>query len=134
MKTRINIMAVVFCLYLAAVAVLCFAHADKVPDMSDKWWGIPSDKAAHFLMFLPFTPLSYMTFRRKNGSFWRKMLVLTTMLLIGAMIAFLTEIVQDRLSSRSYETKDLLADGIGLITGYAAIASGLLIKKSRKTY
>lgn len=134
MKTRINIMAIAFTMYLTAVAVLCFMHGNSLPDMADTWWGIPADKAAHFLMFLPFTPLSYMTFRRKGSAFRTKIMILTLMLAIGSGLAYTTEIIQERLSYRSYETKDLISDGLGLATGYIVIALGLIIKKTRNTY
>ena len=132
MRIRINIMSIAFCMYLAAVAVLCFMHGDSMPDMSGTWFGLQKDKVAHFLMFLPFTPLSYLTFRKKSSPIWTKILVLTLMLLIGAALAYSTEIIQERLKYRSYETSDLMSDGIGLAAGYTTIIIGLIIKKSRK--
>lgn len=132
MKVRINIMSIAFCIYLAAVAVLCFMQGDSMPDMSGTWFGFPKDKVAHFLMFLPFTPLSYLTFRSKSSSFWIKIMILTLMLAIGAGLAYSTEIIQERLKYRSYQTTDLIADGLGLSIGYVVIVSGLIIKKSRK--
>lgn len=132
MKVRINIMSIAFCIYLAAVAVLCFMHGDSMPDMTGTWFGFEKDKVAHTLMFLPFTPLSYLTFRRKSSSFWIKILILTLMLTIGAGLAYSTEIIQERLKYRSYETQDLIADGIGLSIGYVVITIGLIFKKSRK--
>lgn len=117
---------------MAAVAVLCFMQGDSVPDMSGTWLGLPKDKVAHFLMFLPFTPLSYLTFRNKRSSFWTKILILTLMFIIGSGIAYSTEIIQERLKSRSYETADLMSDVLGLTVGYVVIASRLISKKFRK--
>ena len=132
MRVRINIMSIAFCIYLAAVAVLCFMQGDSMPDMTGTWFGLPKDKVAHLLMFLPFTPLSYMTFRRKTSSFWTKILILSIMLTIGASLAYATELIQEKLKYRSYETKDLMCDGIGLAVGSLVIAIGLIFKKSRK--
>ena len=133
MKIRINIFAIVFCIYMAAVAMLCFMHGDRLPDMSGTWFGLPSDKVAHFLMFLPFTPLAYLTFRRKRSSLWTKMVVLTLMLVIGGGLAYGTEIIQERLSYRTYEATDLIVDCIGLAAGYAVVALKIIIfKNSRK--
>ena len=133
MKIRINIFAIVFCIYMAAVAMLCFMHGDGLPDMSKTWFGLPSDKVAHFLMFLPFTPLAYLTFRRKRSSLWTKMAVLTLMLVIGGGLAYGTEIIQERLSYRTYEATDLIVDCIGLAAGYAVVALKIIIfKNSRK--
>ena len=132
MKIRVNIMSIAFCIYLAAVALLCFMQGDSVPDMSGTCLGLPKDKIAHCLMFLPFTPLSYLTFRNKHSSFLKKLLILTLMFLIGVGIAYSTEVIQERLKYRAYETKDLMSDGVGLAIGYVIIATRLIIKKSRK--
>lgn len=133
MRLRINIMSVAFFLYLAAIAVMCFINGDSIPDMADTWWGLPSDKVAHFLMFLPFTPLSYLAFRNKESSFGIKLLILSIMLIIGCGLAYLTEIIQERLSYRTYDLNDWVSDGIGLVTGFTIIAFGLIIKKIRKS-
>lgn len=125
-------MALAFCAYLAALATLCFMRGDTMPDVSVVWWGIPADKAAHFLMFIPFVPLSYLTFRNKRSSFCKKTMLLTCMLAIGSALAYLTEIIQGSLKYRSYEVMDLQYDGYGLLLGFLIIAIGILIKKLRK--
>ena len=53
---------ILFFLYLAAVAFLCFMHVDKLPDVQKFIFGIPTDKIAHFLMFLPFPILAYLAY------------------------------------------------------------------------
>lgn len=134
MKIRINIFAVFFCIYIAAVAMLCFMHGDNLPDMSTTWFGLPSDKVAHFLMFLPFTPLAYLTFRRKGASLCTKLIILTLMLTIGSALAYMTEIIQEKLSYRTYETTDLYMDCTGLIAGFTVVALKIIIKTSRKRH
>ena len=132
MKVRINIMALAFIAYLMVLGALCFMRSNTLPDVSVVWWGIPADKAAHFLMFVPFTPLSYLTFRKKRSQFWKKVLLLTCMAAIGFAFAFLTEVIQGRLKYRAYEIEDFHFDGYGLALGYLIVAIALLIKKSRK--
>ncbi len=112
--------------------MLCFMHGDSMPDISGTWLGLPADKVAHFIMFVPFMPLSYLTFSKDQSSFGTKFTVLTILLAIGLGLAYCTEIIQERLKFRSYESKDLLFDGLGLSSGYIIIALGLIIKKSRK--
>ena len=132
MKVRINIMALAFIAYLMALGALCFMRGDTMPDVSVVWWGIPADKVAHFLMFVPFTPLAYLTFRKKKSQFWKKGLLLTCLAAIGFALAYLTEIIQGRLKYRAYEVEDFHFDGYGLALGYLIVAIALLIKKSRK--
>ena len=40
--------------------MLCFTSSDKLPDIQKTIFGFPTDKVAHFLMFLPFPILFYM--------------------------------------------------------------------------
>lgn len=125
-------MPLIFCLYLAGVALLCFLHEEDLPRISDTIFGMPADKAAHLIMFLPFLPLSYFAFRRKKDSKFVKLIILTGLLTMGAGTAYLTEAIQERLGYRSFDTKDLKMDYFALVVSYVLIAIGILMKKSRK--
>ena len=107
----------IFCLYIAAVAYLCFARPDDMPQLPQLWLGLPADKVGHFLMFMPFPLLGYLTFEVKGMSVGRKLFLIAILIVFGAGMALGTEYVQARLEYRSSENSDLLADGIGLITG-----------------
>lgn len=129
---RTNIMAIAFCLYLVTVASLCFLHGDDIPRVTGTWFGMPADKVAHFLMFLPFLPLSFLAIRNKNRQFLASMLILSVLAVIGCGTAYLTEIIQDKLTYRSYDIKDFMSDCGGLAAGYILITLWLTIKHSIK--
>ena len=122
---------VLFCLYLGAVAVLCFAHGDQLPDLPSTWFGIPSDKVAHALMFMPFPILSYQAFRPKRAENIWKAVTLTIFTFTGAGVASATEKIQSMLAYRSYELQDLIADCIGLTAG-AVICAAIIFINSKK--
>lgn len=117
MKHSRIISVFIFCLYIAAVAYLCFARPDDMPQLPQLWLGLPADKVGHFLMFTPFPLLGYLTFEVKEMSVGRKLFLIAILIVFGAGMALGTEYIQARLEYRSAENSNLLADVIGLITG-----------------
>ena len=117
MKHSRIISVFIFCLYIAAVAYLCFARPDDMPQLPQLWLGLPADKVGHFLMFTPFPLLGYLTFEVNEMSVGRKLFLIAILIVFGAGMALGTEYIQARLEYRSAENSDLLADVIGLITG-----------------
>ena len=107
MTTPKTILArILFFLYLAAIAFLCFMHVDKLPDVEKFLFGIPADKLAHFLMFLPFPILA--------NRFWSAVLFAAATFIIGALLAYGTEYVQGKLPYRSMDINDFKADALAL--------------------
>ena len=103
MTTPKTILArILFFLYLAAIAFLCFMHVDKLPDVDKFLFGIPADKLAHFLMFLPFPILAYLAYDHLTNRFW------------SAVLAYGTEYVQGKLPYRSMDINDFKADALAL--------------------
>ena len=128
-KYIINILAAIaFCIYLAAIGALCFMNADDLPSISETWFGLPADKVAHFMMFCPFIPLSFLTFSRRRATIGKDIILLTALIFIGGLTAYATEFLQDKLSYRSYDIKDMISDCIGLSAGYAVTIIWLIIK------
>jgi VanZ family protein len=117
MKYRKQISLVLFCLYIAAVAFLCFTQGEQLPELPKTWFGLPSDKVAHALMFFPFTILGYLSFTSEENSTLRKVIMLATLIAIGSGMAYATESIQRMLGYRAYEISDMKADMIGLGTG-----------------
>ena len=117
MKYRKLISLVLFCLYLAAVAFLCFTQGEHLPELPKIWFGIPSDKIAHALMFCPFTVLGYLSFTSEDSKTFRKVLVLAILIAVGCCMAYATESIQRFLGYRAYEISDIKADLIGLSMG-----------------
>ena len=136
MKARIiNIlMGLTFCLYLASIALLCFMHGEELPNMSGTWFGLPSDKVAHFVMYFPFIPVAFFTFSTHKETIRRSMILLVILAVIGGATAYATEMIQQKMSYRTYDLKDFIADSIGLAGGYMVITTWLLIKHCRKRH
>ena len=113
-STKTILARILFILYLAAIAFLCFMHADKLPEMQKTLLGIPTDKVAHFLMFLPFPILAFLAYDHVTNKFWSAVLFAVLTFAVGAGIAWLTEYVQGMLPYRSREIADLKADLLAL--------------------
>ena len=122
MRIRRIIFLLLFCLYIAAVAYLCFARPDEVPSLPETWFGLPADKVAHFLMFLPFPFLGYIAFEGNGMNWWKKALLMIGLLTIGFALALGTEQVQALLEYRSYS---------GLLSGCIITTIYLLIRRKK---
>lgn len=117
MKYRKQISIVLFCIYIATVAFLCFTQGEQLPELPKTWFGLPSDKVAHALMFLPFTILGYLSFTSEDDRTVKKVTVLAILIALGCGTAYATESIQRILGYRAYETSDIKADTIGLCIG-----------------
>lgn len=105
---------ILFILYLAAVAFICFMRPDRLPDIQKNIFGIPADKVAHFLMFFPFPILAFLSFAKPKKKFWKAALFSFLTLLAGSAVAVLTEYVQGLLPYRSKDFSDFKADFLAL--------------------
>lgn len=128
MTTRRIIYIIVLCLYIAAVAFLCFAKPEDMPQMPSLWFGLPADKVGHFLMFMPFPILAFLTFETEGMTVGRKILLLAVLMTVGAGLAMGTEHIQAQLAYRAAETGDFYADAAGLAIGGAAVLLFILRK------
>lgn len=118
---------ILFGVYLAIVAWICFSSGRTVPELPATLWGIPTDKCIHFLMFLPFPVLGTVAFEFKSR--WRALSVTTFTALV---IAFAFELLQSRITEdRVSDPADLNANILGITAGlFIMIVAGLL--RSRK--
>ena len=126
-----KIFLVLFLIYLGMIAWCCFGHFESLPDVKKDFFGIPTDKVVHFVMFLPFVILGYPSFRSLGKSRGRKVLIFMSVLLAGALIAGATEVGQSLTDYRSGDPMDLLADMAGLVTGAVLTLIATLINKRR---
>ncbi len=108
---------IIFVLYITAIGVLCFAKFPGGVELPKSLLGIPLDKWAHFLMFLPFCLFLYWAFDWKVRRGWRKSALAIGFFFIGAGIAYSTEIIQGLIPYRDRDPGDLIADSIGLAIG-----------------
>ena len=116
MTTPKTILArILFFLYLAVVAFLCFMHVDKLPDVQKFIFGIPTDKVAHFLMFLPFPILAYLAYDHLTNKLSHAALFAFATLVLGALLAYGTEYIQGKLPYRSMDMNDFKADLLALV-------------------
>lgn len=121
----------VFCIYIAAVAFLCFAKPEELPEMPQLWFGIPADKVGHFLMFMPFPVLAFLTFETEGMAVGRQLLLLAVLMAVGAGLAIGTEHIQAQLAYRAAETEDFYADAAGLICGGLCTLAFVILRRSR---
>ena len=112
MKKAGRIFPIVFALYVCAVLFCCFWRFESLPEAGRSFLGIPADKVAHFIMFLPWAVLAWLAFSKKN---------LAAIFLLGCVFAALTEAGQSLTTYREGDTLDLLADILGLAAGSLAI-------------
>lgn len=131
MKMR-HISALALCVYIAAVAALCFMKPSSLPQVEMDFFGIPMDKVVHFLMFAPFPILAYMTFWPADAGKIRRLAVLLVIIAFGAGMAVATERIQAMTGYRSGEIKDFAADMAGILSGAAVTALYILLKTERK--
>ncbi len=93
MKRRIFYI-LAFCVYIAAILVLCLMKPDDLPQPEIYLFGLPVDKVVHFLMFLPFPVLVYMMFFEETRKKWQELLILAGGMALGLCAAFGTEFLQ----------------------------------------
>lgn len=129
---KINRMVILFMLYMTALGLLCFLHGDSLPNITGTWFGFRADNVAHAAMFLPFVPLAFLSISIRKTNFLKEMLLLIFVTVVGACIAYATELIQGQLKYRSYELKDFMADCVGLAGGFIFITVCLIIWHSIK--
>lgn len=122
---------ILFVVYLAAVAFLCFGHFSSSQDMPKDLWGIPTDKVVHFLMFFPFPLLACLAFGGYRGKPGSAVLKTAAAFLAGCAFAAGTEWVQTHLSYRSGDPVDFQADALALLIS-SVIVLILVFVKNRK--
>ena len=119
-----KIFRILLVLYMISILVLCFANLSSLPDVSNTIFGIEIDKIAHFLMFLPFPALFFLSFEGKAAA------LIGAGVLAGLSVAGTTEWVQSFLTYRSMDLADFFADTAGLLSG--ALLTGAAVAIFRK--
>ena len=123
----------VFCIYLTAVALLCFLRPSSLPEVDIKTFlGIPIDKCLHFLMFLPFPILSGLVFIDKESGLLSGIAIMAVLAVVGSGLAYGTELIQAHTGYRAYEIGDFIADAIGICAGTAAFLSYTITTRLKK--
>ena len=109
---------ILFAVYIIAVLVLCFGNFESTQEIPREFLGIPMDKIAHFLMFLPLPFLAFFAFDSYTEKFWSSVLWTSVTFVAGCLFAAATEIGQALLTSyRSGDPTDFRADLIAIALG-----------------
>lgn len=114
MKSRVLLSRILFVLYLAAIAFLCLTSSNSLPQLKTSFLGLPTDKVAHFLMFLPFPILFYLSSEWKADKFWKALLYTLLIFVVGCGVAAGTEYLQKLTPTRVADKADFMADAIAL--------------------
>jgi len=130
-KRHISLIA--FCVYIAAVAYICFSKPEALPDFRPDLFGIPFDKIVHFLMFTPYPPLAYLAFRPSDEKKWLHLAILTVIFFTGTGLAMGTEKLQGFSEYRSFEMEDFYADVLGMEFSTLITAIFIIFKKKTES-
>ena len=114
-------------LYISAVAYLCFANFNSLPDVPRKFLGLEMDKIVHFCMFFPFPAMGFLAYGKKTESKAGSVALMITICSLGCIFAGLTELIQGMMPYRTEDIRDYRADVMAialssLITLFADIA------------
>ena len=134
MKGHLRILYIIaFCIYLAAVGVLCFIRPSSLPEMEIKTFlGLPIDKVLHFLMFLPYPVLSGLAFINREQKLSAVISIMLILAITGTGVAYGTEMIQAQTGYRSYEIADFHADMTGIAAGIILAASYIAYTRLKK--
>lgn len=103
-----------------------------MPDIERFFFGIPTDKVVHFLMFTPFTVLAGLAFIKDTGRFFETFVTLTVILIAGIGTAYGTERLQAATGYRSYDLTDFYADLYGLCFGAIITLIYILLRNKKR--
>lgn len=134
MKGHLRILYIAaFCIYLAAVGVLCFIRPSSLPEMEIMTFlGLPIDKVLHFLMFLPYPVLSGLVFINREQKLSAVISIMLILAITGTGVAYGTEMIQAQTGYRSYEIADFHADMTGIAAGIILAASYIAYTRLKK--
>lgn len=85
-------------------------------DVHSEYSGI--DKVAHFIMFIPFTFLMIVGFRKQTVYRLTRLYAVKKAIVIGISFGLLIEVIQFFLPYRGIEFVDIVADVCGVFMGY----------------
>lgn len=130
-KRQLLFSRIILALYLVTVLAVCFANIKTPPSIQKTLFGIPTDKIAHFCMFLPMPLLAFFAFDRYTEKVWTSLLFTGLTFAVGVGLAAMTEWLQSMLPYRSGEQKDFIADVIALAVS-SVIVIVLDVSKMKK--
>ena len=130
-KKRITLIRICFAAFLAALVYLCFHSFSSLPVVRADFFGIPTDKLVHFVMFLPFPLLMFLSMRVDTSSKARTFLFIALSFILGCATGAATEFIQGITPSRTPDIKDFYADILGCLVS-ASISCLIFIRNGKK--
>lgn len=118
-----------FCIYIAAVLLLCLMKPSDLPQHDIMIFGIPADKFAHFIMFLPYPVLVYLMFFDRDRSRLWDLCILAACIVMGIATAIGTEQLQAMTQYRTPDINDVYADMKGMVPGCIGVLIYIATKK-----
>lgn len=94
--------------------------------------GIPLDKIVHFLMFLPFPTLVWLSLS-PSVKWTRSWFVQLAILLVGLVLASLTEYLQLLTKYRQFELWDLITNYLAIVVGTIVVIIIYLFSRGGRT-
>lgn len=129
-----KIFKLLFVLYLAALCFCCFWNFSGGLDLGGEWFGIHKDKVIHFVMFLPFPVISYLSLPHVGDTPLKFLRFCILDFIAGVMLGAAIELLQGVEGFRSADVKDLFADCCGLAAAVFCLQFfEAFIKKRRKS-
>ena len=113
------------CLYLCLVGFLCFAHFDPEFIQEESQLFNLTDKDVHFIMFLPFVPLSFLAFGNSRWKWLRILLFASGLVITAGLAAWAIELLQSTTEYRGYDIWDAVAGVGGAATGALLLILGI---------
>lgn len=110
---------VLFLIYLGMVLFFCFFNFSNTDlELPKTFLGIPIDKVVHFVMFLPYPFIGWLTYRYSRHLGRYKEFALSMTFITGLLFAVFTELAQKYMfEPRSGEFLDFVADFCGIAVG-----------------
>lgn len=113
-----------YIIYIGMVLFLClYKFSSTGIDLGKYFLGIRLDRYVHFLMFLPYPPVTWLTFRFSSRFRFLSRYAIVLTLVSGLIFAGMTELLQSWLTpTRQGDILDFAADSAAIISGTAAVA------------
>lgn len=116
-KFRYILSRIIFLVYLTSILLLCLLDFNSVPEVKQEWFGIPTDKIVHFIMFFPFPILMTMVFGKTGWKLKTFLIFITVTVVAGALAGGIIELLQAETGYRSCDINDFRADSLGVASG-----------------
>ena len=118
--------------YIGMVLYLCFASFDPEFIQKESELFSLTDKEVHFLMFIPFVPLCFLSIGNYRWDFGRVLIFSIGLCIVAGVSAYAIELIQGTTEHRGKDVWDALAGLGGAVTGALLLVMGRGANKKKK--